>query len=114
MAKATSRSKEGSRLWAFLAYLLNILFIPLGFVLVYLIKKDDRFAMYHAKQSLVLWIAGVIVSVGSMIPVLGWFIIAPVGSILLLIVWIVGMVNALSGKEKPLWLIGKFADKLDF
>ncbi|HSU72451.1 MAG TPA: DUF4870 domain-containing protein [Candidatus Binatia bacterium] len=100
-----------SKLWAFLAYLLSII----GFVLVYLLHKDDKFAMYHAKQSLVLFIFAVIVSVvGSILPVIGWLIILPVGEILVLILAILGIVNALKGEMKPLWLIGKYADKFKF
>jgi len=107
MAKKDS---EG-RLWAFLAYLLSII----GFVLVLLLKKDNKFAMYHAKQSLVLFIFAVIIAVvGSIVPVLGWFIILPVGNVLVLVLAIIGIINALTGKQKPLWLIGKYADKLSF
>ena len=97
-------------LWAFLAYLLSII----GFLLVLLLKKDNKFAMYHAKQSLVLFIASVIINVvGGVIPLLGWFIILPLGGLFILVLWIIGMVNALTGKEKPLPLIGEFAKKLN-
>ena len=100
-----------SKLWAFLAYLLSII----GFVLVYLLKKDDKFAMYHAKQSLVLFLFAVIIAVvGSIVPVLGWFIILPLGNVLVLVLAVMGIINALQGKMAPLWLIGKYADKLSF
>jgi uncharacterized membrane protein len=100
-----------SKLWAFLAYLLSII----GFVLVYVLKKNDKFAMYHARQSLVLFIAAVIIGiVGSIIPVLGWFIILPVGEVIVCVLAIMGIINALTGQQKPLWLIGKYADKLKF
>jgi len=100
-----------SKLWAFLVYLLSII----GFVLVYLLKKDDKFAMYHAKQSLVLFLFAVIIAVvGSIVPVLGWFIILPLGNVLVLVLAVMGIINALQGKMAPLWLIGKYADKLSF
>ena len=110
MAKSAVKQDDG-KLWAFLAYLLGII----GFVLVILLRKNDKFAMYHAKQSLVLFIFAVIVwVVGTIIPVIGWFIILPIGDLLILVLWIMGMVNALTGKQKQIWFIGKFADKLDF
>lgn len=106
-----AKSADDGKMWAFLAYLLSII----GFVLVLLLKKDNRFAMYHAKQSLVLFILAVVVSiVGSIVPVIGWFLILPLGNLLVLVLWIVGIINSLSGKEKPLPLIGKFADKFSF
>ena len=107
---AKDDGSEG-KLWAVLAYLLGII----GFLLVFLIKKDNQFAMYHAKQSLVLFIAGVIVSVvGGMIPIIGWFIILPIGSLIVLILAIIGIINAVTGKEKPVPLLGQYAEKLNF
>lgn len=101
MAKEVSGE---SKLFAFLAYLLNIV----GFIIVLLVKKDDKFAMYHAKQSLVLFVAWVVICVvGLVIP-----FILPIGGLLLLILWVIGVINALTGKEKPLPLIGKYGEKL--
>jgi uncharacterized membrane protein len=100
-----------SKLFAFLAYLLGII----GFVIVLLARKDDKFAMYHAKQSLVLCIAAVIIYiVGLFIPIIGWFVILPLGYLLIAILWIFGVVRALTGTEKPLPLIGKYGEKLKF
>ncbi|MEM2916028.1 MAG: DUF4870 domain-containing protein [Candidatus Woesearchaeota archaeon] len=106
MAKEVSGE---SKLFAFLAYLLNIV----GFIIVLLAKKDDKFAMYHAKQSLVLFVAWVVLYlVGIVIPLLGWFIILPIGGILLFVLWLFGVINALTGKEKPLPIIGKYGEML--
>ncbi len=112
MAKGSiAKGSDEGKLWAFLAYLLSII----GFVLVFLLKKDNKFAMYHAKQSLVLFILAVIISiVGTVIPIIGWFIIIPLGNLLILVLWIIGIINALTGKEKPLPVIGKYADKFSF
>ncbi|MEM4242851.1 MAG: DUF4870 domain-containing protein [Candidatus Woesearchaeota archaeon] len=109
MAKNVLSSE--SKLFAFLAYLLGII----GFVVVLVAKKTDAFAMYHAKQSLVLFIAWIIVYVvGVFLPVIGWVIILPIGGLLLLILWVVGIVNALSGNMKPLPVIGRFGEKFKF
>jgi uncharacterized membrane protein len=69
--------------------------------------KDSKFAMFHANQSLILVIAGVVVSiVGAIIPVLGWLIILPVGLLAVAVFWIIGIINAANGKMKELPLIG--------
>ena len=110
-AVKTSKDSGESKLWAFLAYLLGIV----GFILVIALKRNDKFAMFHAKQSLVLFIFMVLVSfVGGIIPFIGWFIIWPFGSLLATILFIQGVVYSLTGKQKPLWLIGKFGEKMKF
>lgn len=69
--------------------------------------------MYHVKQSIVLLIVAIAVAMlGSIIPLLGWFIIMPFGSIAVFVLWIMGLVNAATGKKQPLPLIGQFADKI--
>lgn len=85
------------------AYLGILFFIPM------VTHPESEFAMFHANQGLLLLIAGVIVgAVGGIIPFIGWFIIAPLGSIFILVLFIMGLVNALQGQMKRLPLIGKF------
>jgi uncharacterized membrane protein len=106
----SSKEVEEGKVFAFLGVFLTII----GFIIVLLAKKDNKYAMYYAKQGLVLFIAAVIVGiVGSIIPFLGWFVILPIGNIIILILWIIGWINALSGKEKPIPWIGQFADKFN-
>ena len=76
--------------------------------LVGLLAGKTEFAKFHANQGLVLFIAGIIIGAASAIPIVGWFIIAPVGSIATLVFAIMGIVNAAQGQMKPLPLIGKF------
>lgn len=98
-----------SKLFAFLAYFLGLV----GFIIVLLAKKKDAFAMYHAKQSLVLIITAVIVHVsGKYIPIIGWFIIWPIGVIFVAICWIIGIIRAIIGDKKPLPIIGKYGERL--
>jgi uncharacterized membrane protein len=55
---------------AILAYIL--FFVPL------LAARESKFAMYHANQGLVLFLAAMAVNlIGSLIPVIGWFFIVP-------------------------------------
>lgn len=105
--KATGTGE--SKTWAFLAVLLSII----GVVIAFLTKKNDKYVMYYAKQSLVLFVTAICASVVSMIPIIGWFFIGPILSLAVLVLWIMGLLNALSGETKPIPIIGKLADKIN-
>lgn len=97
--------KEGelNTTMAFIAYLL--FFVPL-----LTDSKDDPFVKFHVKQAIVLVVASLAAVVLGVIPFLG-LIISPLASIAVTILWIVGMINALTGKQKEVPFIGKFADQ---
>ncbi len=61
------------------------------------------------KQSLTLLVFSVVLSMIGIIPILGW-LIAFFGGILCIVLFIIGIINALGGKEKELPIIGKYAD----
>ena len=84
-------------------------YIGLLFLVPYLVKPKDKFAVFHANQGLLLLIATVVINaIGSIIPVIGWFIILPLGGIFTLVLFILGVISALKGEEKRLPLIGNF------
>lgn len=83
---------------AILAYF--IFFLPL------ILAPKSSFAKYHANQSLVLLIAWIAVMVFvAIVPVIGW-ILSPLAGIFILVLWIMGIINAAQGAQKPLPLIG--------
>ena len=108
--KNSSSEVEEGKAFAFLGVFLTLI----GFLIVLLTKKDNKYAMYYAKQGLVLFIAfavvGIINTVFMFIPVLGW-LLGGILWILCVILWIIGWVNALSGEEKPIPIIGHFPDQ---
>ncbi|MDD3926010.1 MAG: hypothetical protein PHT33_05075 [bacterium] len=82
-----------------LAYI--IFFIPI------LAARDSRFAMYHANQGLVLFLLAVAVNiVGAVMPFIGPAIVIPLGSLAVVILAIMGIANAVSGRMEPLPYIG--------
>ena len=101
------KSKNDSNLWAFLGVFLGWI----GFLIILLTRKEDKFAMFYAKYGLILSIAWVVVYLVGMIPFIGW-IIYIVGGIILLIVWVISFVSALSGKEKRFPILSDLADKI--
>ncbi len=82
-----------------LAYL--IFFIPL------IVDGNNPDYKFHANQGLNLFLLAIIVNVvGVLVPLIGWFIILPVGGIACLVLWIIGSLNAINEQNKPLPLIG--------
>lgn len=102
--KAESSDVDQNKAMAIVGYLIPILFfVPM------LAEKKSPFGMFHAKQQLNLLLSAIAVQVvGGMIPFLGWFIILPIGSLALIVIAIIGIMNAAKGEMKELPLIGGF------
>lgn len=91
---------EANKIMSVLAYI--IFLIPL------LVAKESPYAKFHTNQGLVLFLAAIVVSlVGGIIPILGWFLILPVGCIIVAVLGVIGIINAFTGKAKELPIIGK-------
>ncbi len=103
--KHTGHAKGKNTGMAIVAYIL--FFVPL-----LTDAKDDPFVKYHVKQGLVLFIAGVILMLVGFMPVLHWF--SWLFNIAIFVLAVIGILNAANGKEKPLPLIGQFADSFKF
>ncbi len=69
-------------------------------------EKKDLFAKYHIRQSLGLVLTSIALSLINVIPVLGW-IVSMVGAFVLLFMWIMGLLNAVNGREKPVPILGE-------
>src|SRR3989339_375758 len=67
--------------------------------------KNDPFVKFHVKQGLILFIACVASAIFIRLPVIGWILMVPL-NIFLFVAWIMGILNALSGKQKHLPFIG--------
>lgn len=111
-----------SKLFAFLAYLLLII----GWLIVFLFRRHDKFAMYHTKQSVVLVIAAIVVPLAwaiagwviSFIPYIGFIFVVACFALVIAIelcflsAWIVGMVYAWRGRAKPIPFVGSYVGRL--
>lgn len=69
-------------------------------------EKKNSFAFFHIRQSLGLSVTGLALGVIGMIPILGW-IINILGIFVLIYMWIMGLTNAINGKEKTVPLLGE-------
>ena len=75
-------------------------------LLIAFIAGDRENCKFHLNQSLVIWLAGVVLGVVAIIPILGW-IVAFVGWIFLVVCWFIGIINAICGVEREVPLIGQ-------
>ncbi len=99
-------NEKNDNLWGVVAYL-----SLLGILLVYFMKKENAFAKYHMKQSIVLLVVSIVNMVIGMIPIIG--LISMLGSLAVLALWLLGMWNAFQGKKTPLPFVGQFASKIN-
>lgn len=101
------RDDGDDKLFAFLATFLTII----GFILALLLRRDNEYVMFYAKQGLVLFIIQIIASIVSAIPFIGWIAGFAIW-ILFLIVWIAAWINALSGEKRRTLVVGEYAEKI--
>ena len=87
---------------------LAVFFTIIGFLIAILLKKENKYVMFYAKQGLILFIGQLIIWLLS--GILGKLII--LFWIFLAIIWIMAWINALSGEQRNTWLIGDLAEKI--
>ena len=93
--RSAAASADTSKLFAGLSYFSFL------FVLPYLFKSDDKFATYHVKQGLNLFVAGIIGDIAGSFLGLGWMV-----TLARLYMIFKGVGNAVNGKKEPLPYIG--------
>lgn len=91
---------DANKLMAILAYLGILVLIPL------FAAKDSKFARFHTNQGLILFICSVVIFCIGKIPGLG--AIAWILDVAVVILAIIGIINAAKGNAKELPLLGKF------
>jgi uncharacterized membrane protein len=74
--------------------------------------KNDPFVKFHVKQGLTLFVAWIGAGFVSMVPFIGWTL-APFLSLAMLVLMGLGIYGAHKGEQKPLPLIGGFADRFN-
>lgn len=92
---------QENKLIAALSYLGILVLVPL------LAKRESKFAQFHAKQGIVMLIIFVVGWVIFWIPVIGWAL-----WIAAIVLDVIGLVQALSGKYWEMPVIGGLAKKI--
>ncbi len=100
MENATDSSNNNT---AVIAYL-TIIGLIAAFVMNS--EKKDHFVQYHIRQMLGLCVASLALYVVGLIPFVGW-LVSLVGSLFLLYLWLMGLLNAVNKKEAPVPILGE-------
>lgn len=79
-------------------------------ILTFILKKENRFAHFHAKQGIVVFIAEIVCGVLALLPLVGKAFYV-VGLLLFLVVSLYGIYYSLTGKMVRLPIISNIADK---
>jgi len=99
--------QKDSKLIVFLITFLSIV----GFIIYLLVQKKDEYTKFYAKQSLVVFIAAVIAGIIGWIvmwiPILGGIIKFGL-SVIVILLWVLSWVYALSGDKKEVPLVGHY------
>jgi uncharacterized membrane protein len=114
--KADANEIEEGKTFAAIGYLGPLFLIPL------LAAKDNKFAQFHAKQAMVLFITliicAIIATILFIIPVIGWFLLGPIAWLVVFIggavLVIMGIVKALQGEYWKIPILGGWAEQLNF
>lgn len=114
--KSSKKNNNSSDMDPKVKAFITTFFSIIGFIIALVSWRDDKYVMYYAKQSLVLFVIWIIVAIiGSLfiiIPFIGWFIVWGL-NILVLVLWIFTWINALSGKKKEVPLVSNFTSKFE-
>ena len=102
---ADNKEIQEGKVFAVIAYLWILCLVPL------LLKKENKFALFHAKQGLVLFICEIALWLIGIIPILGW-LISILGSLACGILALVGIIQALMGNYWKMPLLGDYAEKI--
>lgn len=80
-------------------------------IVTLILKKDNKFALYHAKQGLVLFVFEVVCFVLSIIPILAW-LMKTAGFIVFIAASLAGMYRAAKGKHIRIPVVSDIAEKI--
>jgi uncharacterized membrane protein len=77
-------------------------------------NNKNRFAAFHIRQTLLLHILSFFLNILSLFALWGWipYFILIALSVLLFILWLIGAFDAINGKERPVPLVGRAAQRL--
>ena len=94
---------ESTSNMAVIAYLTLI-----GLIIAFVInqEKKEPFTAYHIRQSLGIGLTGFALGAISVIPIIGW-LISIIGFFFTVYLWIMGLMNAINQKEKPVPILGE-------
>jgi len=82
-------------------------------IVMLVIKKDDPFVSFHAKQGTVLFAFSILGMVLTPLITPIVFILGPIVSIIIVIGEVIGFIKALSGEKYKIPIVGDLAEKIN-
>ena len=92
-------------------------FTWIGWIIAFVMFSSNKsqLAAYHIRQSLLLMILGILCYIVQImlifVPFIGWAIIFLLW-IGLVVLWVLGLISAINGQEKPIPVIGNLAQNI--
>lgn len=102
-SQSNSGNEGNAKVVAIVSYLGLI-----GWIIAIIVHGNGKTSLgaYHLRQSLGIMLTGLVGSLVFWIPIVGWAL-----AIGLLVFWILGLISAVNGQEKPVPVLGKFYQK---
>ncbi len=104
-APGAEKEIQEGKFFALISYISFLCIISL------ILKKENKFALYHAKHGLVLFVLEVAAFIISVVPILGWLIWG-LGTVVFVCLSVWGILNAAMGKYNRVPLFSDIADKI--
>lgn len=105
MDEERKKDVDNNRFYAAISYLWILCFVPLIW------RRRSEFAMHHARQGLVLLLAGFFFALIAWIPLFGYFLSMLFGLATAILAFL-GIINALNGKYWQMPALGRYAKKI--
>lgn len=102
---AEDRQVQEGKMYALLGYLSILCILPL------ILKKDNKFALYHGKQGLVLFIGEVALGILALMPFIG-FALAPIAAFIFFVLSFIGIIQAVLGNYWRCPIVANIAEKI--
>ena len=98
---------QDAQFFAAIGYLSFLCFVPL------MLKKGNKFALFHGKQALVLCILEIAAFILKVVPVLG-DLVCSLGVVVFGILSLIGIVKVLMGEKWEIPVVHEIASKITF
>lgn len=81
----------------------------IGLIIAFVKNNEvkDPFASFHIRQMLGISITGLAFTFINIIPILGT-LISLLGTLLIVVLWVMGLISAINGEEKQVPILGKY------
>ena len=86
-------------------------YVGVLWILTFILKKDNRFAIWHARQGIVVFLVFVVGIVAPILPLVGG-LINRVSMLVWVVLSIYGIYLSLTGKTTPIPVVSDVAEKL--